>query len=124
MKKITLIVLAIALSFCFGFFIKTIITKQPDTSIDAKQPDNDIQMKKVTGIGGIFFKCKDPDKIKEWYKTHLGFDTDQFGARFEWQVNVTLTCLLFPEIYLPLTLQRIRYEDFSYPVCFSPQKLS
>ena len=42
-------------------------------------------MKKVTGIGGIFFKCKDPDKIKEWYKTHLGFDTDQFGTRFEWQ---------------------------------------
>ena len=32
-------------------------------------------MKKVTGIGGIFFKCKDPKAINEWYKTHLGFDT-------------------------------------------------
>jgi len=42
-------------------------------------------MKRVTGVAGIFFKCKDPDKIKEWYKTHLGFDTDQYGARFEWQ---------------------------------------
>jgi len=29
-------------------------------------------MKKVTGIGGIFFKCKDPNKMKAWYKTHLG----------------------------------------------------
>lgn len=29
-------------------------------------------MKKVTGIGGIFFKCKDPEKMKEWYKTNLG----------------------------------------------------
>jgi hypothetical protein len=25
-------------------------------------------MKKVTGIGGVFFKCKDPNKMKEWYK--------------------------------------------------------
>ena len=41
-------------------------------------------MKKVTGIGGIFFKCKDPDQMKEWYKTHLGFDTDQYGTNFEW----------------------------------------
>src|SRR4030095_15376010 len=41
-------------------------------------------MKKVTGIGGIFFKCKDPDKVKEWYKTHLGLDAGQYGASFEW----------------------------------------
>ncbi len=42
-------------------------------------------MKKVTGIGGIFFKCKEPDKMKDWYKTHLGFDTDQYGTNFEWR---------------------------------------
>jgi predicted enzyme related to lactoylglutathione lyase len=42
-------------------------------------------MKKVTGIGGIFFKCKDPDQMKEWYKTHLGLDTDQYGTTFEWR---------------------------------------
>ena len=42
-------------------------------------------MKKVTGIGGIFFKCKDPNKMKEWYKTHLGFETGQYGASFEWR---------------------------------------
>jgi predicted enzyme related to lactoylglutathione lyase len=42
-------------------------------------------MKKVTGIGGIFFKCKDPGKMNEWYKTHLGLNTDQYGARFEWR---------------------------------------
>jgi predicted enzyme related to lactoylglutathione lyase len=42
-------------------------------------------MKRVTGIGGIFFKCKDPEKMKEWYKTHLGFDMDPYGAKFEWQ---------------------------------------
>ncbi|MDQ3193253.1 MAG: VOC family protein [Bacteroidota bacterium] len=42
-------------------------------------------MKKVTGIGGIFFKCKDPNKMKEWYKTHLGLDTDEYGTNFEWR---------------------------------------
>ena len=42
-------------------------------------------MKKVTGIGGIFFKCKDPVKMKEWYKTHLGLDTNDYGATFEWK---------------------------------------
>jgi predicted enzyme related to lactoylglutathione lyase len=41
-------------------------------------------MKKVTGIGGIFFKCKDPNKMKEWYKTHLGLNTNEYGATFEW----------------------------------------
>lgn len=42
-------------------------------------------MKRVTGIGGIFFKCQDPEKLKEWYKTHLGFDVTQYGAKFDWQ---------------------------------------
>ncbi len=42
-------------------------------------------MKKVTGIGGIFFKCKDPNKMREWYQTHLGLNTDQYGTNFEWR---------------------------------------
>ena len=42
-------------------------------------------MKKVTGIGGIFFKCKDPKATNEWYKTHLGFDTTPYGTTFEWR---------------------------------------
>ncbi len=42
-------------------------------------------MKKVTGIGGVFFKCKDPEKVKEWYKTHLGIDAGAYGASFEWR---------------------------------------
>ncbi len=44
-------------------------------------------MKKVTGIGGIFFKCKDPNKVMEWYKTHLGLDTTPYGVSFEWREN-------------------------------------
>lgn len=42
-------------------------------------------MKKVTGIGGVFFKCKDPGKVKEWYSKHLGFKMGQYGTSFEWR---------------------------------------
>ncbi|MBC7555259.1 MAG: VOC family protein, partial [Taibaiella sp.] len=36
------------------------------------------------GYRGIFFKCKDPMKMHEWYNTHLGLNTTQWGATFEW----------------------------------------
>ncbi|MBO2012870.1 VOC family protein [Siccationidurans soli] len=42
-------------------------------------------MRKVTGIGGVFFKCQDPNKMREWYKTHLGLNTNDYGAVFEWR---------------------------------------
>ena len=42
-------------------------------------------MKRVTGIGGIFFKCKNPEKTKAWYKKHLGLPVDQWGATFKWR---------------------------------------
>jgi predicted enzyme related to lactoylglutathione lyase len=42
-------------------------------------------MKRVTGVGGIFFKCQDPENVKAWYAQHLGFKTDQWGTNFEWR---------------------------------------
>ncbi len=42
-------------------------------------------MKKVTGIGGVFFKVKDPDATKAWYAKHLGLQTDRYGTAFEWR---------------------------------------
>ena len=48
-------------------------------------------MKKVTGIGGIFFKCKDPNKMKEWYQQHLGLNTNEHGAVFEWHQGADST---------------------------------
>lgn len=41
--------------------------------------------KRVTGIGGIFFKVKDPHTTKTWYQTHLGLNTDAWGTTFEWR---------------------------------------
>ena len=42
-------------------------------------------MKRVTGIGGLFFKTDDPKATKAWYKTHLGFNTDDWGCTFWWK---------------------------------------
>jgi len=42
-------------------------------------------MKRVTGIGGIFFKARDPEALGAWYRDHLGLDVgDWGGAVFEW----------------------------------------
>lgn len=41
--------------------------------------------KRVTGIGGIFFKSKDPQASKEWYKKHLGINSGKYGGTFEWR---------------------------------------
>ncbi|HMS30129.1 MAG TPA: VOC family protein [Saprospiraceae bacterium] len=48
-------------------------------------------MKRVTGIGGVFFKCKDPKAMTEWYKIHLGLDTNPYGATFEWYESADST---------------------------------
>ncbi len=42
-------------------------------------------MKRVTGIGGIFFKSADPKRLGAWYRDHLGLDiSDWGGAIFQW----------------------------------------
>ena len=42
-------------------------------------------MKRVTGIGGIFFKCRDAEALREWYRDHLGIVSDDYGAMFKWR---------------------------------------
>lgn len=74
MTKKLLIVLALAASFGGGFAFNAAISNKTDSTKG-----------RVTGIGGIFFKCKDPKKMKEWYKTHLGLNTNAYGATFEWR---------------------------------------
>jgi len=37
-------------------------------------------MKRVTGIGGIFFLAKDPENLRSWYKRHLGIDVQEWGG--------------------------------------------
>lgn len=42
-------------------------------------------IKRVTGLGGFFFKCEDTNAIKEWYATHLGIPVDSYGWTFWWK---------------------------------------
>lgn len=41
--------------------------------------------KRVTGIGGIFLKAQNPKTTREWYKTHLGIESGEWGGTFEWR---------------------------------------
>jgi predicted enzyme related to lactoylglutathione lyase len=76
MKKSTLIITVTVSSFLSGFAFRSFLA---DGSVKQNT------YKKVTGIGGIFFKCKDPAKLRDWYKRHLGLTTNDYGAVFEWR---------------------------------------
>lgn len=42
-------------------------------------------MNRVTGIGGIFIKAKDPDALRSWYRKYLGLDIQDWGGvTFHW----------------------------------------
>ncbi len=38
----------------------------------------------VTGLGGVFFLCRDPEAVNAWYREHLGIETQAFGYVFKW----------------------------------------
>ncbi len=82
MKKKLIFTLTLVATFGLGFAFKSFITKVTDD-----KPS----MKKVTGLGGIFFKCKSPSKMREWYQVHLGLNTNQYGAVFEWRQGADTT---------------------------------
>ncbi len=67
--------LAFIATFFLGVAFKSMTTKNAGK----------VSAKKVTSIGGVFFKCKDPKNVREWYATHLGFAANEYGAVFEWR---------------------------------------
>ncbi|MFI5196600.1 MAG: nuclear transport factor 2 family protein [Chitinophagales bacterium] len=61
-------------------------TKLPfDIMAKNNSGDNTNPLPRVTGVGGLFFKCKDPNNLKNWYKQHLHLDTNPYGTKFEWR---------------------------------------
>lgn len=75
MKKTSLFIFTLLISFGLGFAVKSFMVNNHASPAPKGR---------VTGIGGIFFKCKDPKKVREWYQTNLGIETNQYGAVFEW----------------------------------------
>ena len=82
MKKRILITLAFVATFALGFGLNAFINKITD---------DESSFKKATGIGGIFFKCKNPGQVREWYKKNLGFNVNQYGTVFEWRQGADTT---------------------------------
>lgn len=103
MKKVLLISLALITSFGLGFAFNNLITE--------KAAGNE---RKVTGIGGIFFKCKDPGKVKEWYQTNLGLKTNPYGAVFEWKQAMDSTKKGFTQ-WSPFS-EKTKYFDKDYMI--------
>jgi len=56
-----------------------------NTNDTTKSKRSEILNKKVIGIGGIFFKSKDPQKMKDWYEKNLGLKMNEYGAMFEFR---------------------------------------
>jgi predicted enzyme related to lactoylglutathione lyase len=74
MKRNIFISCALAAAFLLGYAFNSFTTENAEG-----KPG------RVHGIGGIFFKCKDPKKMREWYRDHLGLVTTNYGSTFEWR---------------------------------------
>lgn len=61
--------------------------QQTETKIQVQTKDTMAKNKtpRVTGIGGIFFKCKDTGKMRDWYNKNLGLVTNEYGSLFEFR---------------------------------------
>ena len=46
-------------------------------------------MNRVTGIGGIFFKARDPAALREWYRRHLDVNVEAWGGAVEDKVEAS-----------------------------------
>lgn len=77
MKKLTLLILLCA-AFLLGYGFSRI------TNAVNSGP-------RVTGIGGIFFKAKDPAALKAWYSKNLGIRMSAYGSTFEWHQGMDST---------------------------------
>jgi hypothetical protein len=70
-------------------------------------------MKRVTGIGGIFFKGKDPKALQAWYQQHLGIDVQPWGgAAFSWSaIALTIVAWVVADSYRGTPwLERVLHE--------------
>jgi len=56
-------------------------------------------MKRVVGIGGVFFKARNPEELRAWYQRHLGIDVQDWGGTsFPWSKPEGMTVWsIFPD---------------------------
>ena len=85
MKKILIVSICILL-LIFAAHKLELIDARANITEEAAQNSGSKQLKKkAIGIGGIFFKAKDPQQMKDWYEKHLGMKMNEYGAMFEFR---------------------------------------
>jgi hypothetical protein len=84
MKNAVLLIAALAIAFALGYYFDSVFGSERENSVKEEASEEQIVRPIVAGIGGIFFKCNDATKLKDWYKKYLGFNTNDYGTRFEW----------------------------------------
>jgi predicted enzyme related to lactoylglutathione lyase len=52
---------------------------------DTSAKGTEVQTERVTGIGGVFFKAKDPKAMLAWYRKNLGIDAKGGYTDFTWR---------------------------------------
>lgn len=90
MRKIIFYFISVAI--LIGWNIKSNISADKQLNIkiqnmEQKMKTGESKKGKVTGIGGIFFKSKDPQNTRDWYSKNLGLETDQYGAMFKFRLE-------------------------------------
>jgi len=93
MKSALILIFVATIAFSLGYFLRPLVENSSENTVDTEKPDSlkTEEAKKVIGIGGIFFKSKDPKRLQEWYRDQLGFEMNEYGTSFEWYVSPDTT---------------------------------
>ena len=84
MPRILFLALTIVMITGYSFINDQKVTKDPSqTEVNLAIMDDSTP--KVTGIGGIFFRTKDPKGLGAWYGENLGLAIDDYGSAFEFR---------------------------------------
>ncbi len=85
MRIFTLVLIASVIFACGNPQQVETETAVEDIDVSKELKSQHMSDKKVTGIGGIFFKSNNPEKMREWYKNNLGLVTNEYGSLFEFR---------------------------------------
>lgn len=73
-----------AIAFGVGLNISDVFASSKNLKKSNMSDQQNSSVKKVTGIGGIFFKSENPKEMREWYAKNLGVPATDYGATFDW----------------------------------------
>lgn len=81
--KIAAFIIAVTAAFIAGYLAAGFVNKAGKTAPAGQSVEP--EEKRVTSIGGVFFKSENPGQLREWYGRYLGLGIDEYGTNFEWR---------------------------------------